>query len=51
MQDDVARHLEQDVSEKKYAGAEPVDGLAERQLLLHLELGEAHVDPIQIGRE
>jgi hypothetical protein len=51
VQDDVARHLKQNVSEKKDAGAEAVNGFAEPKLLLHRELRKADIDPVEIRGE
>ena len=51
VQDDIARHLEQHIAEKEDAGPKAVDGLAECKLVLHLQLGEADIDAIEIGGE
>jgi hypothetical protein len=51
MQDHVARHFEQEIAEKENSGAEAVDSIAKLQVARHLQLGEAHVDAIEIGKE
>jgi hypothetical protein len=51
VQDDVARHLKQNVSEKKDAGAEAVNRFAKPKLLLHLKLGKPDIDAVEIGGE
>ena len=51
MQDQVAGHLKEKVTEKKDPGAEAVDRFAQREIVHHLQLGEADVDAIQIGAE
>ena len=51
VQDHVARHFEQEIAEKEDARAEAVDGIAELQVARHLQLGEADVDAIEVGKE
>src|SRR5262249_30337272 len=41
-EDQIARDLEQDVTQKKDPRTEPVNGGAEPEVLVHLERGEAH---------
>lgn len=48
VQDHVARHFKEEVTDEEDAGAEPVDGLAELEVVEHLQLGKAHVDAIEI---
>ena len=47
-QEQVRRHLAQDVTEKEQAGAEAVGGGAEPEILVHAQRGEADVDPVQV---
>jgi len=49
VQNHVARNFEQEIADEKDAGAEAVDGIAEAEIALHLQLGEADVDAVQIG--
>ena len=49
LQEKVARHFKQKVSDEKYPRAQAVDGIVERQSLLHLQLRIADVDAIEIG--
>ncbi|KAG0161844.1 hypothetical protein DFQ30_005315, partial [Apophysomyces sp. BC1015] len=48
MQNDVAGDFHEEVRDEEEAGAQPVDGLGEMQILGHPQLGEADIDPIQI---
>src|SRR5262249_36202987 len=48
-EDQVARHLEGEVAEEEDPRAEAVDGLAEAEVLLHLERGEADVHAVEEG--
>ena len=48
MQDDVARHFEKEIADEKGPGANRV---AELKVVEHLQLGEADIDPIEIGDE
>ena len=48
-QHQVAGHLEEDVAHEEQARTQAVDRLAEAQVLLHLQLGQPHVDAVQIG--
>ena len=50
MEDDVARNLEQEVSDEKDARTQPINGLTEPQIVQHLEFGETHIHTIEIGR-
>jgi hypothetical protein len=51
VQDDIARHFEQHVAEKKDAGAKAVNGFTECELLLHLELREPDIHAIKVSGE
>ncbi|MNK86877.1 hypothetical protein D3C87_1067990 [compost metagenome] len=51
LQQQVARHLEQEVADEENPRAQAVHGLAELQVLEHLELGEAHVDAVDPGQD
>ena len=45
----IARYFEEDVAHEKQTGAQTECGFAKVQLVEHLQLGEADVDPVQIG--
>jgi uncharacterized protein YhaN len=47
----VGRHLEQEIADEEDAGADAIHGIAELQVGLHLQLGEADIDAVQIGRD
>ena len=51
VQGDVAGHFKHQIADEKYPGAQPVHGLAERQVIEHLQLGKPHVDTVQIGHQ
>jgi hypothetical protein len=51
MQDDVAGHFEQKVTEKENARADAVDGFGKAQIVEHLQLGEAHIHAVEICAE
>ena len=51
LQQQVAGHFEQEVADEEDAGAQAVDGLAELQVLQHLQLGEADVDAVYPGQD
>jgi hypothetical protein len=44
-------HLEQEVAEEKHACAQAIHGFAELQVIQHLQLGKADVDPVQVGHD
>jgi hypothetical protein len=46
LEDQVARHLQKDVTEIKDAGAKTVDRFGESQILDKLQLGKADIGPI-----
>ena len=48
-QDEVARHLEQEIADEEQRGAEAVGGFAEAEIADHLQLGVADVLPVDIG--
>ncbi|MNZ80759.1 hypothetical protein D3C78_994030 [compost metagenome] len=50
-QHQVAGHAAEHVGDEEHPGAETVDGLAEAEIGAHLQLGEADVDPIEMGEE
>jgi len=49
MQNDVARNLEGEVAEEKYAGPDAVDAVTELEVAHHLQFGEADVDAVDVG--
>ena len=49
LEDDVARHLEQEVADEEQRGAEPVGVLGQPEIAHHLQLGVADVLPIDVG--
>lgn len=51
VEDDVAGDLEQEIADEEYPRAQPVHRLAELEFLQHLQLGEAHVDAVQVGHD
>ena len=51
LQDDVARHLEQEVAPEEGARRHAVDGGIKAQLLVHGERGEADIDAVEIAQE
>lgn len=51
VQHDVARHFEQYVTDDEQARAEAVRGVAQAQVGLQLELGEADVDTVEEGEQ
>ena len=50
LQQQVGRHLEEEVAEEEDAGAEAVDGFAPAQFVEHGELDEADVDAVDPGQ-
>ncbi|ETC83181.1 hypothetical protein XHC_4418 [Xanthomonas hortorum pv. carotae str. M081] len=48
LQDQIARHPAGQVADEEDACAQPVHGLAHAQITQHLQLGEAHIDPVQV---
>ena len=51
MQNQIARHLEQEIAEKEDTRAHAVDGFAKAQIIEHLQLRETNIDPVEIGAE
>jgi hypothetical protein len=51
MHQQVAGHLEQEITQKEDAGAEAVNRVAEAQIAGHGQLRETHVHPVEIGRD
>ncbi|MNL43510.1 hypothetical protein D3C87_1660250 [compost metagenome] len=51
MQDDVARHFAQEVTDEEHAGTQPVDHFAKRQVVHHLQLGKADIDAIKVSAQ
>ena len=49
LEDDVARHLEDEVADEEQRGAEAVGGLAEAEVADHLQLGVGDVLPVDVG--
>ena len=47
----IAGHFEEEVADEEDAGAQAVDGVAEGQRLLHLQLRVADVDAVEVGDE
>jgi hypothetical protein len=48
LQDHVAGHLKEEIADEEDAGAHAVNRIAHPQVLLHLELGEAYVNAIDV---
>ncbi|MNV48011.1 hypothetical protein D3C71_1398980 [compost metagenome] len=46
-----AGHLEQHIADEEHARGQAIGRIAQAQLLLHLGLGEADVDPIEVGKQ
>jgi hypothetical protein len=51
LEEQVGRHLEQEVGDEEQPGAEPERRLVEPERLVHMQLGEADIDAIEIGNE
>jgi hypothetical protein len=51
MQQQVARHLEQEIPDEEDAGAQAVDRFAEAEIVEHLQLRETDVDAVEIRRD
>jgi hypothetical protein len=51
MKNDITRHLENEVSEKEYPGAEAVYRIAEVEIRCHMQLGETDIDPVDRCRQ
>ncbi|MNI36084.1 hypothetical protein D3C73_901250 [compost metagenome] len=51
LQAQAARHLEQHVANEEHARGQPVGRVAQAKLGLHLGLGEADVDAVEIGEQ
>jgi len=51
VQDDVGRHLEQEIGGEEHARAEAESGFGEPEVRVHRQLGEADIDPVEIGDE
>ncbi|MNP47041.1 hypothetical protein D3C76_1410780 [compost metagenome] len=49
MQQQVARHFKEEVAPEEHTGAQGIHRIAELQLVEHVELGKADVDPVQVG--
>jgi hypothetical protein len=49
LQEEIARYLKQEISDEKNACAQAVDGVVERQGLLHLRLRITDIDAIEIS--
>ena len=50
-QEDVAGDLEEEIADEEDAGAGGESGVAQREILEHLQLGEADIDAIEIGED
>ena len=48
LEDQVARHFEEKIADKEYAGAKSIYSIAETQLGFHLKLSETYIDSIEI---
>ena len=48
-QQQIAGYLEDQITKEKNARSKALNRVAERQIVLHLQLGEAHIDTIEIG--
>ena len=51
MQDDVARHFEEEVAEEEHPGAPAVDVRREPEVAIHADRRERDVGPIDVGDE
>ena len=49
MEQQVARHFEEEVADEEHARAEAVNGLAELEIVEHLQPGETDVHTVQVG--
>ena len=49
VQRDIAGDLEHQVTDEEHPGPQPVDRFTELQVIEHLQLGEADIDPVQIS--
>jgi hypothetical protein len=47
----IGRHLEDEIGDEEDAGAEAESGLRQAEILVHGERGKAHIDPVEIGDE
>ena len=47
----IGGHLEQEIGEEEHAGAEAEHRLADAEIGVHRQLGEADVDAVEIGDE
>jgi hypothetical protein len=43
--------FKQEVSDEEHSRSQAIDRIAEAQVLLHLQLGEAHVDPVDVSQD
>src|SRR5262249_18205208 len=51
IEQEIARHLEKHIADYEKAGAEPVGCVAERQIPLQFDLGEADIDAVKKGKQ
>jgi hypothetical protein len=51
LEDEVRGDLEQEVADEEHAGADSIHGIAEAEILLHLELREPDVHPIEVRED
>ena len=51
LQEDVRRHFEDEISDEEQAGAEPEGRFTQAERLIHVKLGKADIDAIEIGHE
>jgi hypothetical protein len=49
VQNQIARHLKYKIPGEEHSSRKPVNGLAKVQLARHLELGEAHVNAVEVS--
>ena len=49
-ENDIARNLEQKITDKEDACPGSIGSIAEAKIAAHLMLGEANIDPVEIGQ-
>ena len=49
IENDIARHLKEAITEKEHSGTEAENGRIELQSGIHLQSGETDVDPVEPG--
>ena len=51
VENEVSRNLEEEVTEKEYAGSGGEDGIREPRNLMHGQFGEADIDSVYVGED